>query len=216
MKKLQNRNAPIVSVNNLTVKYRTGFFARKRTILKNVSLNLMPGQLVGLTGKNGSGKSTLLKTICGLAPAESGTITVEKKSIGYVPERYAAPLFLTTQQFLWYTGALSNLRGKQCKKRINVLLKQFHLEHYAHAKIATLSKGTAQRLYIAQAIMNKPKLLLLDEPFSGLDETSKKILTASLLEQKKLGTAILCSTHSDNLTLFDFVLNVDSTCKCII
>jgi len=199
---------PVLSVKHVTVSYRTGFFARKHTILNNVSFVLHPGQLVGLVGNNGTGKSSLIKAVCYLVPTDLGTITYNTQAMGYLPERYTAPGFLTTEQFLWHMGKLHGLANIIIGKKIDELLDLFNLKTFAKTKIETLSKGTAQRLYIAQAVMHSPTLLLLDEPFSGLDKNSKKMLIDYLLLLKQKQTSVLCCTHADDVDFFDSVLTV--------
>jgi len=199
---------PILKIQNLTVSFTSSLFFGEKIILQDISFTVYPGECIAVIGHNGSGKTTLLKAICGLMVQKTGTITTDKEKIGYVPERYHGPSFLTAENFMWYIGRLLNMPNRILQKKIEQLFSQFNLQAYRHEKVANLSKGTAQRLYIVQALLNDPQLLLLDEPFSGLDTQSASNLNSFLAQQVSQGTAIVCAIHNQKQINFDRIIKI--------
>ena len=199
---------PVISIKNLTVTFPKGFFLQKKNIINNLSFTVSPGECMGVIGNNGSGKTTLLKALSGLIVTKSGSIQLPQKKMGYVPERYYGPPFLTAKQFMVYMGKLYGIKKNILYQKIEQLFSQYNLHQYADEQIKYLSQGSAQRLYIAQALIHEPQVLLLDEPFSGLDHASVAQLKRSLKKITQKGTALLCATHTIESEYFDRVLHL--------
>ncbi|MDD4151416.1 MAG: ABC transporter ATP-binding protein [Candidatus Gracilibacteria bacterium] len=176
----------------------------KKQILFNVNLSVNVGEIYGFLGPNGAGKTTTMKCIMGLIKPESGEIKIlgenglnieAKKQIGFMPENTYLYKYLTGREFLKFNGAFFNINEKELEKRTNDLLKKVGLEDSANKYLHTYSKGMLQRIGLAQSIINKPKLLFLDEPMSGLDPIGRKMVKDLLIELKKDGTTIFFNTH---------------------
>lgn len=173
---------PVLTVENLTVSYNKDFIEKPHVILKDFSITVWPSEVIAIIGDNGTGKTTLLKTIAGLIPTFSGTMQKPKK-ISYVPEQANPVPFLTAYDFLWYATQLAGITNP--KKEIENSLVHVNLQEYSAKKIAKLSKGMRQRLCIAYSLLSQPELLLLDEPFSGLDNHSQKIINELIFKDKQ-------------------------------
>lgn len=171
-----------ISIQNVTKVFKTGFGKTKRGV-DALTLNVPKGQVVGLLGPNGSGKSTTIKMVLGFLRPSHGEIWVcghrvpqriARSFIGYLPENPRFPKFLSGRALLHYYGNLLSLKGKQLESRIDFLLELVNLQHAGHEKVQGYSKGMTQRLAIAQALLNEPRLLIFDEPMSGLDPLGRK------------------------------------------
>ena len=185
---------PLLQLKKVTVSY-----PNSPEIIKNVSLELFSGQTYAVVGDNGSGKSTLLKAICGLLPIQSGSlIRDEHIKIGYVPEQCNPPGWLTVYKFLYYNAQLLGLQKKEIEKQIDILLNAVELTEYKNTKLASCSKGMSQRVCIAQALLGNPELLVLDEPFSGLDKNSCEIIE-ELCFKPQVNRAVIFSCHDLHL-----------------
>lgn len=182
---------PLLSVNNVTITYKKPLRGYT-TIFNDISFVIYPGECVAIMGNNGVGKSTLLNVIAGFIIPQKGIIRRHHTRIGYVPEQTTLPSFLTAYQFLHYHALLA----QQPTTIIDTLLKQIQLTAHAHQKINTFSKGMRQRICIAQALINNPELLLLDEPFSGLDRISTNIVHNLCFADTQQRT-IVYSTHEE-------------------
>lgn len=168
---------PDISVHSVTKIFKTGIFTKK-TAVSDISFSIPRGEVVGLLGPNGSGKSTTLKMILGFLHPTKGEIQVcgkDSKSrearfqIGYLPENPRFPKFLKAKQALHYYGALYRLSHLTLEKKADELLELVGLKDVAEERIKGFSKGMVQRLAIAQSLINKPRILIFDEPMSGLD-----------------------------------------------
>lgn len=188
----------ILEVKNI-VKYLT-----KKKILKDVSFTVNAGEIYGFLWPNGAGKTTTMKSIMGLIEPESGTISVfwelgltkkSKEKIGFMPENTYLYKHLTGREFLDFNGKFFWLEGEELKTRVNELLKRVWLEEAADKYLHTYSKGMLQRVWLAQSIINKPQLLFLDEPMSGLDPIGRKMVKDLLVSLKEEGTTIFFNTH---------------------
>ncbi len=166
-----------ISVTSVTKVFQVGIF-KKKTAVNDISFSIPKGEVVGLLGPNGSGKSTTLKMILGFLHPTSGEILVcgknckEKEArsqIGYLPENPRFPKFLKAKEALEYYGALYHLSPQIIDIRADELLELVGLKEVAEERIKGFSKGMVQRLAIAQSLMNKPRILIFDEPMSGLD-----------------------------------------------
>jgi ABC-2 type transport system ATP-binding protein len=172
----------------------------------NVSFSARTGEVTGYLGPNGSGKSTTMKLITGLISVTSGEILFQGQRIqqdlvgyrhrmGYVPEEPQLYTHLSGTEYLTMVAQLRNLPAKLAAQRIDGLLELFSLHDDRHASILGYSKGMRQKVLLAAALMHNPNLLLLDEPFSGLDVGSALILRSLIQELAARGKAVLFSSH---------------------
>lgn len=176
------------------------------TAVDYLDLDVKKGEIFGLLGPNGSGKSTTLKMILGLVKPESGSVNVlgvnmednpvaVKRKVGYVPESPRLYEFLTGIEFLDFTGDIYGMKPEEKKKRIEEFLKALDLEGREGDMISSYSEGMKQKVVIISAIMHKPELLLLDEPLSGLDPKSARIVKDLLRRLASQGVTAIMSTH---------------------
>jgi ABC-2 type transport system ATP-binding protein len=172
----------------------------------DVSFRAMPGQVTGYLGPNGSGKSTTMKMITGLIEMTSGQIFFDgkpidediyayKRRMGYVPEEPQLYLHLSGLEYLTMVAQLRELPARQSAGRIDGLLRLLSLHDDRHASISGYSKGMRQKVLIAAALMHNPDLVLLDEPFSGLDVASALVLRSLIQQLAARGKTILFSSH---------------------
>jgi len=162
------------------------------------------GGVFGLLGPNGAGKTTLVKLALAIAFPTSGRARVlgrapgdiaAKARIGYLPENHRYPSHLTGEQVLHYFARLSGLRDPERSRRVAALLKRVRMEGARDVKVHRYSKGMMQRLGMAQALVNEPDLLILDEPTDGVDPVGRREIRDLLLEQKERGTTIFLNSH---------------------
>jgi len=176
------------------------------TAVDYLDLEVKKGEIFGLLGPNGSGKSTTLKMILGLVKPDSGSVNVlginveddpvaVKRKVGYVPESPRVYEFLTGLEFLDFTGDIFEMRMEEKKKRVEEFLKALDLEGREGDMISSYSEGMKQKVVIISAIMHRPELLLLDEPLSGLDPKSARIVKDLLREMASQGVTTIMSTH---------------------
>jgi ABC-2 type transport system ATP-binding protein len=176
------------------------------TAVDYLDLEVKKGEIFGLLGPNGSGKSTTLKMILGLVKPDSGSVNVlginveddpvaVKRKVGYVPESPRVYEFLTGLEFLDFTGDVYGMHIEEKKKRIEEFLKALDLEGREGDMISSYSEGMKQKVVIISAIMHRPELLLLDEPLSGLDPKSARIVKDLLRELASQGVTTIMSTH---------------------
>lgn len=188
-------------------------------ILNNISVNFKCGKTYGIVGRNGSGKTVLLKSICGLIPLSKGYIKINNKIIGKdveVPSNLGAiiesPGFLPNYSGFNNLYFLSRINKEVDKKTIQEVMEKVGLDSKDRKPVGQYSMGMKQRLCIAQAIMEKPTLLILDEPMSNLDENGVEEIRNLLLELKRKGITILMATHNleDIKILCDCTYKIDS------
>lgn len=186
--------------------------------MKNVSISFEKGQIHGIVGRNGSGKTVLFKCICGLMHPEEGVIFVNGKRVGRdvdMPEDIGAiieaPGFLPNYSGYKNLRFLANIRRKIGKEEILNVLKTVGLDPESRKHVGKYSLGMRQRLGIAQAIMEDPEILILDEPMNGLDNAGVQDIRALLLELKAQGKTILLASHNheDIAALCDTVHEMD-------
>lgn len=203
--------------NVITVKSATKRF-KEAVVLNNISVSFEKGKVHGLIGRNGSGKTMLMKCICGIVPLTSGEITVSGKVIGKdidIPKNVG--VIIETPGFLPGYSGYSNLKflaainGKIGKEEIRNAIKSVGLNPDDKKKVGKYSLGMRQRLGLAQAIMEGPDLLILDEPMNGLDKDGVKDMRQYLLDLKAKGKTILIASHSaeDINVLCDTVHEMD-------
>lgn len=191
---------------------------RDQVVLKNVSISFEKGKIHGIVGRNGSGKTVLFKCICGLMHPEEGVIFVNGKRVGRdvdMPEDIGAiieaPGFLPNYSGYKNLRFLANIRRKIGKEEILNVLKTVGLDPESRKHVGKYSLGMRQRLGIAQAIMEDPEILILDEPMNGLDNAGVQDIRALLLELKAQGKTILLASHNheDIAALCDTVHEMD-------
>lgn len=175
-------------------------------VLRKFDLSIERGEFIALLGPNGSGKSTLLRLLAGLSRATSGTITVGgwqlpreaaavRAQIGLVSHRTLLYENLTARENLQFFASLYNLPVGEVQPHINTLLERVGLSKRAESLVRTFSRGMQQRLSIARALLHNPEVLLLDEPYTGLDQDASARLDTLLNEAHSEGRTILMSTH---------------------
>lgn len=176
--------------------------------LKDVSFRIKKGELIGVIGRNGAGKSTLFKIISGILSYDSGTVAVEKNmkrtdAISYLPETRGIDCRGIVIEHLSDLLGYKGIKISDAKKSIQYWLKEFEMEEYADNKISSLSKGNQQKLQFISAVANNPEILILDEPFSGLDIIATDFFWKMIKKVNEQGTTILFSTHNlqDKMTL---------------
>ena len=201
-----------IEVQNVVKRFRD------QVVLKNVSISFEKGQIHGIVGRNGSGKTVLFKCICGLMHPEEGVILVNGKRVGRdvdMPEDIGAiieaPGFLPNYSGYKNLRFLANIRRKIGKEEILNVLKTVGLDPESRKHVGKYSLGMRQRLGIAQAIMEDPEILILDEPMNGLDNAGVQDIQALLLELKAQGKTILLASHNheDIAALCDTVHEMD-------
>ena len=177
----------------------------------NLSFEVKKGEIFGLLGVNGAGKTTTFRMIMNLISPSKGEITWNGKKIdysitdkiGFLTEERSLLTKLTVKEQMLFYGALKSLDEETILKRLDRLLKRFEIEEYKERKINTLSKGNQQKVQFISAIINEPELLILDEPFSGLDPINIELFKSVILELKEKGTSIIFSSHRmDHVELF--------------
>lgn len=193
----------ILSVQDVSKTYRK-WGQETIVALENVSLEVDSGQIFGLLGPNGAGKTTLIKCVLDLVRVDQGQITVmgvpattpaARKRVGFLPEDQQLPEYLDAGQLLDFVGRLFELPASVRKQRTDQLLDQVGLSKRRHTKIHAYSKGMRQRLGIAQALINEPQVLILDEPNEGLDPLGRADIKALLQDLKGTGVTIFISSH---------------------
>ncbi|MFW5965866.1 MAG: ATP-binding cassette domain-containing protein [Persicimonas sp.] len=184
--------------------FRVGFWRRKVEAVRGVSFNVHRGEIFGLVGPNGAGKTTVMKMLTGLIFADEGQARLfgrpvseveTRRRLGYLPEN---PYFyerLTARELVAYYGRLHGLDSRTISKRSDELLERVDLTHAADRPIGKFSKGMRQRAGIAQALVNDPDLVILDEPQSGLDPVGRKEVRDLLVELKEEGKTVFLSSH---------------------
>ena len=208
---------PAIDVRDLTKSFRTGHLRGVyRTALEGLTFSVARGETFGYLGPNGSGKTTTLKILIGLLFPDRGSATILghplsspawRYKVGYQPEHPYFYDYLTPAEYLDYAGRLFGMERGARKARIAELLKLVNLEPAADLSLRRFSKGMTQRLGLAQALINDPELVILDEPMSGLDPLGRRLVRRVIMDLKAAGKTVLFSTHilSDAESLCDRV-----------
>ena len=187
----------MLKVENIT-KYYGDFLA-----VDNLSFSVSPGEIFGLLGVNGAGKTTTFRMIIGLLEPTSGKITLDGKKIdydvtdkiGFLTEERSLLTKLTVKEQAIYYGTLKGMSKDDILKKLDELLEKFGIMNYKDKKIKELSKGNQQKIQFITAILNDPKLLILDEPFSGLDPFNVELFKKQITEMAQNGSMIIFSSH---------------------
>jgi len=218
----------VLEVENVRKSFRGDMSFSSREVLHGVSFYAENGEILGFLGPNGAGKTTTIKIILGMLKADSGIVRIYGKSaedssvrsrIGYLPENpYLFP-HLTLYEFLEMCGHLTDLSGGYLSYKIRNVLSLLDLENYRDLKLKNFSKGMTQKTALAQAILHEPDLIILDEPFSGLDPIGRKKMKDILVELKNEGKTIFFSSHilSDMEALCNrtYIIRDGSIVKCV-
>lgn len=187
----------MLKVCNVTKKYGD------LVAVNNLSFEVNNGEIFGLLGLNGAGKTTTFRMILGLIDDYVGTITLDGKKIdysitdkiGFLTEERSLLTKLTVLEQITYYGVLKSIPESEIEKKLDYWLEKFGISEYKNKKIKELSKGNQQKIQFISAIINEPKLLILDEPFSGLDPINVELFKNVILELKEKGTSIIFSSH---------------------
>ncbi len=208
-----------LEISHVTKKFKTDFWKKKFTALDDVSFQVPKNSICGLIGPNGAGKTTAIKIILGFIKANSGSgkifgESIENKNthqhLGYLPEQAYYYDYLRPVEFLEFYANLFGIEKKVRDQRIESLLQLVGLASKKDVRLRGFSKGMLQRIGIAQALINDPQLVILDEPMSGLDPLGRKEVKDIILQLKAKGKTVLFSTHilSDVETLCDHVVMI--------
>jgi ABC-2 type transport system ATP-binding protein len=197
--------SPAIEIENLTKDYPFGFLhLKKRRSLEGLTMQVESGEVFGFLGPNGAGKSTTIKLLVGLIFPEAGTARILGKpitdiemhnDIGYLPEQPYFYDYLTAAEVLDYFARIHGLKAGERAERVARMLKKVGLETAKKIQLRKYSKGMLQRVGLAQAILHDPKVVILDEPMSGLDPVGRREVRDIILELKHEGKTILFSTH---------------------
>ena len=195
---------PAVQVKGLSKVFPVPFRRDRIVAVRNLDLRVEVGEVYGLLGPNGSGKSTTLKIILGLVSPTRGCTEIfgcdsrlveSRKAVGFLPENPYFYKYLTGEETLRFFGKLCGLRGSRLKKRIDELLGLVGLTNARDRRLGTYSKGMLQRIGLAQALVNEPKLVVLDEPTAGVDPAGSRDIRDLIVNLKRQGTTVLLSSH---------------------
>jgi ABC-2 type transport system ATP-binding protein len=167
---------------------------RQPWIVRDVSAEVAAGQLIRLEGPNGSGKSTLLRVAAGVCTPSAGRVT-GRPHTGYVPERFPGGLAFSARDYLMHMGRIHGLRGRQVAATVEEWLGRLGAADYAGSPLRTLSKGMCQKVAIAQALLPRPGLLVLDEAWTGLDQAARGALDAAVAERLADGGTVMFVDH---------------------
>ncbi|MHA1958712.1 MAG: ABC transporter ATP-binding protein [Candidatus Thorarchaeota archaeon] len=191
---------PAVSIDNLVKSYG------ELVAVDDVTLEVRKGEIYGLLGPNGAGKTTAIKVLMGLLDPDSGSAKVfgvdsredpieVKKLVGYVPEEQQLYESLTPRELFDFIASVRQLPEEKTNKRIKEMVKALDFERYYDSLIVTLSQGNKQKTMLIAALLHTPKLLILDEPFSGLDVRTAKVMKDIVRIHTENGGSVLLSTH---------------------
>jgi ABC-2 type transport system ATP-binding protein len=185
-------------VVDLHKQVRVGFRGRKVEILRGVDMSVDRGEVFGLLGPNGAGKTTTIKVVLGLMRPSSGNVStggLDRHDIGYLPENPYFYDYLSGREFLHLAGRLFGLDRGQRRERVGHLLEDVGLGDAADKHLRKYSKGMLQRIGIAQALINEPELVLLDEPMTGLDPVGRVEVKRIIDKLRERGTTVVLNTH---------------------
>lgn len=175
-------------------------YGRGPFVFEGVDLDIGPGQVIAVVGGNGSGKSTLLRVVAGLARPSAGTLGGSPRT-GYVPDRFPGAQRLSALAYLAHMGRIGGLSGAEARRRGLHWLDRLSLAGGPDTPLRALSKGNAQKVAIAQALLAEPPLVVLDEPFSGLDAGSHAVLADIIAETRERGASVVFTEHRSDRAL---------------
>lgn len=189
----------------LKIEHLTKEYGEKKAV-DDLSLHIAPGEIYGFIGHNGAGKTTTIKACCGILQFENGEITIDgvsvkenplecKKKIAYIPDNPDLYDFMTGTQYLNFVADIFGVDGESRTMRVTKYADAFELTENLHQPISSYSHGMKQKLAIISALMHEPKLIIMDEPFVGLDPKASHLLKNIMKEMCAGGSAIFFSTH---------------------
>jgi ABC-2 type transport system ATP-binding protein len=193
-----------IRIENLRKTFRLGFIPKSRPILKGISLTVREGETFGYLGPNGAGKTTTIKSLLGLIRPDAGTIEIfgrpassprSRERLGFLPENPYFYEYLTAREFLAFTADLFGLARAVKEERIARLLQLVGLERAADLPLRKYSRGMLQRAGLAQALINDPKLVVLDEPLGGMDPLGRKEIRDIIIRFKDEGKTVFFTSH---------------------
>lgn len=193
-----------IEVRGLTKVYHTDFWKKPVTALRGLDLAVQPGEIFGFIGPNGAGKTTTIKVLVGLHRATEGSASLfgvdafdprARSRVGFLPERPYFYQHLTARELLDFYGELMDVPRPLLRKRAGELLERVDLHRAADTKLSAMSKGMLQRVGLAQALLNDPDLVILDEPMSGLDPMGRALVRDVILEERARGRTVFFSSH---------------------
>ncbi|MBI5548200.1 MAG: ABC transporter ATP-binding protein [Deltaproteobacteria bacterium] len=194
----------VLTTEDLNKTFRLGLKRRVVEAVRGLSLTVEKGEIYGFLGPNGAGKSTTIKMLMGLIFPTSGTARIfgqpipskdAMRSLGYLPENPSFHEFFTPEELLWFFGRLCQMPSGVIADRIPMLLDLVGLQTFAKVPLRRFSKGMVQRAGIAQALINDPALVVLDEPMSGLDPIGRKDVRDIIFRLREQGKTVFFSTH---------------------
>jgi ABC-2 type transport system ATP-binding protein len=193
----------ILETDGLTKCFRHDWNWRRFCVLDDLTLRVEEGEIFGLIGPNGAGKTTTFKLLLGLLRPTRGQIRYRgaplsraaRAAIGFLPEQSYFYDYLTVEETLHFYACLYGLAAAERRRRVAEVMEQVHVAAKRHVALRTLSKGTMQRVGIAQAILNRPRLTILDEPMSGLDPAGRHQMRELIFSLQRAGTTIIFSSH---------------------
>jgi ABC-2 type transport system ATP-binding protein len=193
-----------IRIEGLSKIYRKGLRRQKVSAVNDLSLAVADGEIFGFIGPNGAGKSTTIKILCDLIRPTMGRATImdvdvrqpeARRYLGYLPENPSYYSFLTGQELLGFHGAIHAMQGGDIQARGEELLAMLNLAEAAQRPLRTYSKGMVQRLGIAAALIHDPRVVILDEPMSGLDPIGRKLVKDLMVHLRAQGKTVFFSTH---------------------
>jgi ABC-2 type transport system ATP-binding protein len=198
-----SESTPAVEIRHLVKDFKTSFRRQHLRALDDVSIRIMPGEVYGLIGPNGSGKSTAMKALLGLVAPTSGDCAIfgkdslkvdSRNEVGFLPENPYFYKHLSGKETLEFYGKLCGIRGATLKDRVAELLELVDLTDASHRRIGGYSKGMLQRIGLAQALIQRPRLVILDEPTAGVDPIGSREIRDLIFKLREQGiTVFLCS-----------------------
>lgn len=194
---------PAVEISHLIKDFKTSFKRQPLRAVDDVSIRIMPGEVYGLIGPNGSGKSTTMKALLGLVAPTAGKCAIfgkdsmkvdSRNEVGFLPENPYFYKHLSGEETLKFYGKLCGIKGAKLRDRVKELLELVDLSGASHRRIGGYSKGMLQRIGLAQALIQEPKLVILDEPTAGVDPVGSREIRDLIFKLREQGiTVFLCS-----------------------
>lgn len=189
----------MLRAENVTKSYNAG----KKVALENFSIDVPEASIYGLLGPNGAGKTTFIRIVNQISQQDSGEIYINNKKlnnshiadIGYMPEERGLYKNMTVGDQLLYFGELKGMKKSEALKEAKYWFDQLEIDHWWKKKLSELSKGMAQKIQFVVTVLHRPKLLILDEPFSGFDPVNANLIKDQIIKLKEQGTTIILSTH---------------------